>query len=188
MEVTRADTHNHEQMRQEPILTKAILPIIKMILTLLCLISEVKLRQLPKSAEPQHSKSARQASNSTAATLNRPLKKLTVNVLHVLQQRDQLVLDGRAGDDARLRQHGAVAARFELHFVHEVLDAVGVEDAVAVDEEHEQVVVAAEIVLVDLVDQFEGFLLAASLAAVREAGDGDSTAAEGNVDADWEGF
>lgn len=175
-------------MGQEPILSQMILPIIKVILALLRLVSKVELRQLPERTKPKHSKSTRQASDSTAATFDGAFEKLTMDILHVLQQSDQLMLNSRAGDYPRLSQHIAITTRFELHLVHEILNAMGVEDAIAVDEQHEQIIVPAKVVLIDAIDQFERFLLAASLPAVRESGHRDSTPAIGYVDADREGF
>jgi hypothetical protein len=99
-----------------------------------------------------------------------------VNVLHVLKQSNKRVLFGGRGDDTSLRQHVLLATRLEFHLVHEVLDASLVEDTVRVDEKDEEVVVALDVLAVDLVDKLEGPLLTMTLATVGETGDGDTTA------------
>lgn len=176
-------TYDHEQVGQESILTKVILPIVKMIVTLLGFVCEVEFGELSESAEAKHCKSSRQAGYGTAATLNRPFEQLTVNVFHVLQHSDKLVLDGSARDNPCLRQHVSTAPRFQLHLIHEVLYTVAIEDTIAVDEEHKQIIVSAKVVLVNPINEAESLLLAVSLAAVRESRDRDSTATIGNVDA-----
>jgi hypothetical protein len=165
-----------------------ILPVIEVIFALLRLVGEVELGQLSKSAETQHGEGARQACHSATATLDCPFEQLTVDVFHILKYGDEVVLGSRAGDDSCLCQHVPTTSRLQLHFVHEVLNAMAIENAIAVDEEHEQVVVPAKIVFVDSVDETERLFLAVSLAAMRKTRDRDSTPAIGYVDAPWEGL
>ena len=88
---------------------------------------------------------------------------MTVDVFHILEKGDERVLFSCRRNNTSLSQHVLLAARLEFHLVHEVLNASLVEDAVGVDEEHEQVVVSLEILGVNLVDELEGPLLAVTL-------------------------
>lgn len=159
-----------------------ILPIVEMILALLRLICEIKLRQLTKSAEAKHGERAGQASHCAAAALNRPLKQLAVDIFHVLEDGDEPMLDRGTRNDARLGKHISIAAGFQLHLVHEVLYAMRVEDTVTVDEEHEEIVIPAKVVLIYTIDKAERLLLAATLASMWESRHCDAAAAVGNVD------
>lgn len=71
-------------MGQESVFAQMVLPVVEMIFTLLGLVGEVELCQFSKSAETQHGEGAGQACHSATATLYRSLKKLAVDVLHVL--------------------------------------------------------------------------------------------------------
>ena len=124
-------------MSKESILSKMILPVVKVILALLGFICKIELGELSESAEAKHCKSTGQAGHSTAATLNCPFEELTVNIFHILQYSDELVLDSRTRDDPRLRKHVSTTSRFQLHLIHEVLYAMAIKNTVAVDEEHE---------------------------------------------------
>jgi hypothetical protein len=68
------------------------------------------------------------------------------------------------------------------------LYTVAIENAVTVNEQHEQVVVATEVILVYSIDQSECLLLTTAFAAMREARDGDSTATVSDVDTPGKGF
>jgi hypothetical protein len=96
------------------------------------------------------------------------------------------MLGGRAGDDPCLRQHVSTTSGLQLHFVHEVLYAMAIENAITVYEEHEQVVVSAQIVFVDSIDETKRLFLTISLATMRETRNRDSTPAISYVDAPWE--
>jgi hypothetical protein len=187
-QIPRDNTYNHEQMGEESILSKMVLPVIKMIFALLGFVCEVELGEFSKSTEAQHGKSTGQAGHSATTTFHSALKQLTMHIFHVLEYRDELMLGRCACDDTRLRQHVSTTSRFQLHLVHEVLYAVAIENAITVDEEHEQVIVAAKIILVYSVDKAECLLLTASFATVREARDSDSTATVSDVDAPGKGF
>jgi hypothetical protein len=63
-----------------------------------------------------------------------------------------------------------------------------VENAVAVYEKHEQVVVPTEIVFVNSIDEAERLFLAVSFAAMRKTRDRYPTATVGNVNTPWERF
>jgi hypothetical protein len=105
-----------------------------------------------------------------------------MNIFHILQHCDELVLGRCACDDSCLSEHISATSRLQLHLVHEVLYTVPVENAVAVNEKHEQIIVSAEIVLVDSIDEAECLLLTASLAAMRKSGNSNSTTTVGDVD------
>jgi hypothetical protein len=165
-----------------------VLPIIEVIFTLLGFVCEVKLGEFSKRTEAKHCKSTRQASHSAAATFNSALEQLAMYVLHVLEYRDKLVLRGGTRDDSGLSQHVPTASRLQLHLVHEILYAMAIENTVTVDEQHEQVVMAAEVILVYSIDQSESLLLTAAFAAVREARNSDSTATVSDVDTPGKGF
>ena len=98
------------------------------------------------------------------------------------------MLGRRAGNDSCLRKHVSTTSRLQLHFVHEVLNAMAIKNAIAVYEEHEQVVVPAEIVFVNSIDEAERLFLAVAFAAIRKTRDRDSTAEIGDVDASWKRF
>lgn len=157
--------------------------VVEEILALLCLVRKVKFGHLPKCREPEHRQCAGKTGHSAASTLNGTFKELTMDVFHVLQHCDQLVLLGRARDNAGLRQHVVLAARLQLHLIHEVLDAVLVQDAIAVYEEHEQIVVSAKVPLIDFVDQPECLLLTTPFSAMGEATARDTTLPVGYVNA-----
>jgi hypothetical protein len=78
-----------------------------------------------------------------------------------------------------------LASWLELHLVHEILDTHFVQNAIRIDEEQKQIIVPAQILGVNLVDEFERFLLARSLSSMPKARDRDSAAAIGDVDALW---
>jgi hypothetical protein len=101
---------------------------------------------------------------------------LTVDVLHILEESDEGVLLGSRRNDTGLSQHVLLGAGLQFHLIHEVLNAALVQNTIGVDEEHEQVVVALDVLGVDLVDELEGPLLAMALATVWETGDSDTTA------------
>jgi hypothetical protein len=105
-----------------------------------------------------------------------------VDVLHILEKSDEGVFLGGRRNDTSLGQHVLLAARLEFHLVHEVLDTGLVEDTIGVDEEHEQVVIALDVLGVDLVDELESPLLAMTLTAVGETGDGDTAATVDDID------
>lgn len=174
---------DHEQVRQPPILSQMTFAVVEEILALLCLVRKVEFGHLPKCREPEHRQCAGKTGHSAASTLNGTFKELTMDVFHVLQHCDQLVLLGRARDNAGLRQHVVLAARLQLHLIHEVLDAVLVQDAIAVDEEHEQIVVSAKVPLIDFVDQPECLLLTTPFSAMGETTARDTTSPVGYVNA-----
>jgi len=60
------------------------------------------------------------------------------------------------------------------HFVHEVLNTIFVQNTVRVDEENEKIVVAFQVLGVDLIDQLECRFLAVSLPTVGEPRDRNS--------------
>ena len=105
-----------------------------------------------------------------------------MDVFHILEKGDERVLFSCRRNNTSLSQHVLLAARLEFHLVHEVLNASLVEDAVGVDEEHEQVVVSLEILGVNLVDELEGPLLAVTFTTVGEAGDGNAAATVDDID------
>ena len=87
----------------------------------------------------------------------------------------------RRGDYAGHGQHVSRVSRAQLHIVDKVLEACGIKNAVRVDKEDEKIVILAEIILVHLVDELEGVLLAIAFAPVGEAGDGDSGRLIGHI-------
>lgn len=105
-----------------------------------------------------------------------------MNVLHILEKGDERVLLGSRSDHTSHGQHILLASRLQFHLVHEILDADFVENAVRVNEQHEQVIVALEIFRVDLVDEFECPLLAVSFSTVGEPRNGDTAATIGHID------
>ena len=168
---------NHEQMSEPAILAQMALAVIKEIVTLLSLVSEVVFGHFAESREAKHSQGTRQAGDRATARLDCTLEKLAVDILHILKQGDERIFLGSGCNDTCLSQHVLLAARLEFHFVHEVLDAGLVENAVRIDEEYKEVVIALEILGIDLVDELEGSLLAMALATMGKAGDGDTAAA-----------
>lgn len=178
---------NHEQMGEPAVLAQMALAVVEEIVTLLGLVSEVVFGHSAESRESQHGQSTGETGDGTAARFDRTLEQLTVDVFHILEQGDERVLVGGGRNDTSLRQHVLLAAGLELHLVHEVLNAGLVENAVGVDEEDKQVVVALEVLGVDFVDELEGPLLAMALTAVGEARHGDTTAAVDDVDGLWVG-
>ena len=60
-------------------------------------------------------------------------------------------------------------AWFKFHFVHEILDTDLVQNAVRVDEQDEEVVIAFEIFRVDFVNELEGGLLAFPLSSMSKS-------------------
>jgi hypothetical protein len=158
------------------------LAVVEEVIALLGLVGEVVLGHLTECRESKHSKRTRQTSDSTATGLDRTLEQLTMDVLHVLKQGNKRVLLRGRRDDTSLRQHVLLAARLEFHLVHEVLDASLVKDTIGVDEKDEQVVVALDVLAVDLVDELEGPLLAMALTTVGETRHSDTTAAVDDID------
>jgi hypothetical protein len=173
---------NHEQVSEPTILAQMALAVIEEIVALLGLVSEVLLGHLAECGKSKHSKGTGQTGDGTAAGFDGTFEELTVNVFHVLKQSDERVLLRGRRNDTGLRQHVLLAARLEFHLVHKVLDACLVEDTVGVDEQDEQVVVALDVLAVDLVDELEGPLLAMTLTAVGETGDGDTAATVDDID------
>jgi hypothetical protein len=158
------------------------LAVVEEIVALLGLVSKVVLCHSAESRESKHSKGTGQTGNSSATRLDRALEKLSVNVLHILKKGDERVLLRGGCNDTSLGQHVLLAARLEFHLVHEVLNAGLVKDTIRINEEHEKVVVALEVLGVNLVNELEGPLLAVALASVGETGDGDATATVDDVD------
>lgn len=175
-------------MGEKSVLSEMVLPIVEVILTLLSFVCEVELGELSESTKAKHGKRARQASHSTAAAFHCALEELPVDIFHVLEHSDKLMFGCCTCDDTRLRKHVPAASRLQFHLVHEVLYAVPIKDAIAVNKQHEEVVVSAEVVLVHSIDEAECLLLTASLAAMREARNSDSAATVSNVDTPGEGL
>ncbi len=157
-------------MGQPAVLAEMAFGKVEQILALFGLVGEVVFGHPPEGGEAQHGQRPRQAGDGAAARLDGPLEELAVDVLHVLEERDYPVLLRRRRDDARHGQHVPPVAGAELHVVDEILQTHPVEDAVRVDEENEEVVVPLQVLLVHLVDELEGRLLAAALPAVGKAG------------------
>jgi hypothetical protein len=124
-------------MGQESVLPEMILPVVEVIFALLGFVREVELGELSKGAEAEHSKCTGQASHSATATFYCTLKQLAMYIFHVLEHSDKLVFGRRTCDDPCLRQHISTTSRLQLHLIHEVLYAVPIENAVAVNEKHE---------------------------------------------------
>lgn len=173
---------NHEQVSEPTILAQMALAVIEEIIALLGLVGEVILGHFAESRETKHSKSTGQAGDSTAARLDGTLEKLAVDVFHILKQSDERVLLGGRSNDTSLSQHVLLATGLEFHFVHEVLNASLVEDTIGVDEEHEQVIVALDVLGVNLVNELESSLLAMTLSTVGESGDSDTAATVDDID------
>ena len=175
-------------MGEKSVLSEMILPVVEVIITLLGFVCEVKFGELSESTEAKHSKGTGQTSHSATATLHCALEQLAVDVLHVLEHSDKLMFGCCTGDDSCLRKHIPAASRLQFHLVHEVLYAVPIKDAIAVNKQHEEVVVSAEIVLVYSIDEAECLLLTASLAAMREARNSDSAATVSDINTPGKGL
>jgi hypothetical protein len=175
-------------MSQESVLSKVILPVVEVIFTLLGFVCKVELGEFPKCTESKHRESTRQTCHGAATTFDRAFEQLAMYILHVLKYGDKLMLGRCTCDDSSLRQHVPTASRLQLHLVHKVLYTVAIEDAVTVNEQHEQVVVAAEVILVYSIDKSERLLLTAAFAAVRETRNSDSTSTVSDVDTPGERF
>jgi hypothetical protein len=111
-----------------------------------------------------------------------------MDIFHVLKHSDELVLSRRTCDDTRLREHVPAASWLQLHLVHKILYTVSIKNAIAVNKQHEKVIVATEVILVYSIDEAECLLLAASLAAMREAGDSNAAATVSNIDTPGKGL
>lgn len=173
---------NHEQVSEPAIFAEMALSVVKEVVTLLSFVGEIVFGHPAEGGESKNGQRTGQASNSTAARFDRSLEKLAVDVLHILEKGDEGVLLRSRGDDTGHGQHILLASGLQFHLVHEVLNADLVEDTVGVDEQHEEVVVALEILGVNLVDELESPLLAVTLSSVGETRDSDAALAVRHID------